>query len=550
MAMRGSAWLFLFWLALATSSLVHELTGDEGAASLSQDPDTEENKQESIAQDEISALVKAVKVNLPEKLPDVPQDVGGRTWSQEAQTLVEAVEKLHRELTERNLKLRVKQLSPKKAEDAAPYGKVKGLLIKENNKPFKRVPNAESCELKCSLDITCMAFSYNTDARECLISSVAMGYDPDVIFYAKKGANGGYSMFPGMTETSEMRKPSVGKSKSSCELDCSGNMNCKGYSFRKSNSACTLTDEPLHYDAEWDYYEKPHRSSKNGDAFDIRTHKETDALGITFRKFWADHEFNSKLTSKAKVLSFEAKMTAIKDKTIQSEDQIRMFKATLAGQNNAAEKLTRSVKSADFAVKQQGDGLVEAQGRVERSQLSLKLEQDTVLKRQALLEKRQPKPCANCYAPAKSIKEVLNEDITLNEAKDKVISARQQLTNDEMNIERRTKELRDTKMSAVELTRKYILTLTSAKATEEDVKSAKLGLASLALEAKELTRLVDQEALNVVPPAAAVEPPSMEHLLGWITKNTKAEQNAKALEIEWMMSQGQGPPAITNGDDK
>jgi len=230
---------------------------------------------------------------------------------------------------------------------------------------------------------------------------------------------------------------------------------------------------------------------------------------------------------------------------------MRMLKATLAGTNIRAEKLTRSVKSADQSVKQQNDGLVEAQGRVERSQLSLKLVQDKVLKRQAVLEKEQPKPCANCDFPAKSIKQVLSEDEDLNAAKDLVISARQELTNDEMNVQRRSKELRDTKMSAVNLNRKYIETLTSGKGSEEDVKSAKLALEQLSLEAKELTRLVDQEALNVIPPPATVEPPSMEHLLGWITKNTKAEQNAKALEIEWMMSQGSGPPpAITNGDDK
>jgi len=86
-------------------------------------------------------------------------------------------------------------------------------------------------------------------------------YDPDFRMYAKKAAPVGnpeelYAELPGMLMQDKVKGRTKGISKPECKYSCTKDVGCKTFSYSETKSECLTSGVPLHYTADFTYYEK------------------------------------------------------------------------------------------------------------------------------------------------------------------------------------------------------------------------------------------------------------------------------------------------------
>lgn len=468
---------------------------------------------------------------------------GLRAWNDEAKKIVEAVEKLHAQLLERNTALKIKESAPiVHLKEKLAYGHVKGLLLKDEATPQKMVPNADACELTCSLDLKCKSFSFNTVQKECLISTTALGYSPEAVFYAKTDDGQGFRMYPGMFAPAASAE--ISKTAADCELDCTAQGHkCRGYSFKATTSECAMTSEPLHFDEEWDYYEKPPRAHVLGHKEDVAAEKMIDTQGREFGKFMKECNYDLAVNSKKKFNALQKKIDKVKVKTEQEIDHLRALKSTETGMKVRAESLTRALENAGNDFKTQNDEMTRAEGRLSRSKLSVQLVEGQLQERTLELQKELQKKIKNKDVPADTKLSSLQEsDLKTEKLTDRLTRARQAFNVDDMEVTTLRKAAKDAQITAEHTAKKHIEALTDAQSTLEDMKAARVKLQTYQVDAKELTKVVDRESRSLVPPVEVLEPPSMHSLLRWDTKADEAAATEHAARVEHMKKQGVGMP--------
>jgi len=520
--------LCLLGVAMVTCNLVHELGTHEHQAlvSLDAEPAQATSTQESIAADEISALADDVKKSLPviNVVADKDNTGSGRTWGQEAFQLVQHLESLHKKLMERNLALRRQLAAPDTGEGKKePYGTVNGMIMDARSAPFKEVPNADACELKCSLDRKCKSFSYNKHKMECLISKVAMGYSPDSIFYAKAESVDGaqaYHMYPGLFEATQSQDPIQGVDRFACQVSCTKEgSRCGGYSYRQKTQLCSLTGEPIKYDKYWDYYEKPPREFKRGHPEDVNAEDKYDKLRRETNHFWKEFQYHKNANDKRKLIALKQKVDKVELRADAMESSLRAGSSSIVSLKARVQSLKRASATAVSASRDTQKELQKAMGVQGEHQIDLELVNEKVEKRQSEVLKEDPDFLEKGL--------VWDDDPKIKRYNEDAMEVKKEKAEVDAKVVLLKQDAQDSQKQVDETDKQQIEALTQAKKTEDSIKSARLEMKTLAAEAKDLQKVVDKEEELRSPPPTVMELPSVHSKQSWDSKADEAEAKAK-----------------------
>jgi len=416
-------------------------------------------------------------------------------------------QKLHQKLAQRNQRLIKKLDEPPVEEELAKFAKVSGLVLREQTKTRKNMHNPDACQISCSIDRECKSFSYNSEEKVCLLSKRSLRYTPDSTFYAKQSkVTGGvvkYSMYPGLYADASAGMKTTDQTKEQCELACSQVVQCRGFSFKESSGECARTLTKLDYDNKWDYYEKPARAHENGDPQDLAFHRDQDKLNERFNHFWGEYEYNHRDMSKIVDLSKQA--DKIKADADALEPKMRADQLTMTRYDaKAADAKRRASRIVDL-VRNTNKEYTEAKGDVQTAETELKLTSDKldrlnekIAKETAEMKKGKslsPEEVAKAEAKARAngeAREKLDEDVTAKrETRDKAISRSKML-------EARIASLEDEQRVN---DKDQLDALAQRKATHETYKGRVNKLKMLAIDAKQVKKLVDAEIKKDVPPS-------------------------------------------------
>jgi colicin import membrane protein len=149
---------------------------------------------------------------------------------------------------------------PRKPDGPVSYTKVPWFAMKAKAQTHPNL-SFDDCELMCNKYNACRSFSYSLQKKICITSYQGMGYDPDFTFHSKKqdgdSQTAEYESFPGMKFQVSARVVRRGGSYSQCEYECSkAKEGCSGFTYSQRFRICMQTSEPIHYDNEFNYYEK------------------------------------------------------------------------------------------------------------------------------------------------------------------------------------------------------------------------------------------------------------------------------------------------------
>jgi hypothetical protein len=546
---RATGLVLVFWVALVSCNLVHELAGVEDRALLVAEPDQTEDQKESIAEDEISALHNTVEKSLPSldsyRAKTTASIGNGRGWALEAKSMVEAAQKLNQELVDRNKALRVERSKPPAQGSAKlSYGKVSGMQVIEGAKQTPSVPNSDSCELKCSMDLKCRSFSYNTKDQICSLSTAALGYSQDSVFYAK-ASGGKWEMYPGLYETSRSRSLKVGTTRADCEMGCSAQgKKCAGYSFKSKTGTCSFAAEPLHYDASWDYYEKPPREHPHGHPSEVAAEDMNDLIARETAKFWTEFQHTKNVGDKKKLQRLEDSVQAIRTKAGNLAHKLRETNAIISTLDATRSKLKRMAFSAVNAYRTASDEQMEAQSAVGEKELILKLVNQKIQQRTQQIQKSMAPPAEDEEEAAErdttqTLEDLLADDAKMTALKERQSRDQQELQNSQDVLQNRQRAAAQAQVQAKETDRQNIITLTKLHNAKEKYKALKVSLKMAVTEALDVKKVIDREEKLLDPPESTLAPPSMHSQLSWDAKADEAEAKFATEKLAKLAAQAQ-----------
>jgi len=122
-----------------------------------------------------------------------------------------------------------------------------------------------ACERVCNKHKTCLSYSFRAKDGLCIWSIEAMQYKYDWTFYTKvheinalgKWTHyGKYRRFPGLLYQEPGYQKFKNKSIKQCKKICTKVKKCKAFSYHERGRRCMLSDAGMHYDPEFQYYEK------------------------------------------------------------------------------------------------------------------------------------------------------------------------------------------------------------------------------------------------------------------------------------------------------
>jgi len=156
--------------------------------------------------------------------------------------------------------LRNKLMNPPEKAEGVSYNAIPGYKYSYLGRTMHGKSRA-SCESLCNTYGACKSYSYNDKTRTCVWSMSQLKYDPDFRMYAKKSAPVGnpeelYAELPGMLMQDKVKGRVKGISKPECKYSCTKDVGCKTFSYSESKSECLTSGVPLHYTADFTYYEK------------------------------------------------------------------------------------------------------------------------------------------------------------------------------------------------------------------------------------------------------------------------------------------------------
>jgi len=534
---KASLWVFLLWVAVVACNLVHELGGqDTQPLTLEPGPMVGETSgmrrsAADVAEDEITALAKDVR----EKLPVVTivktkgSSSGSRAWGKQAQVLIEAMEKLHEKVTQRNLELRrVLQTpgSPDKPKKQ-PYGKVNGVRLTVNSKSHKNVPNADSCELKCSLDRACLSFSYNTETTTCVVSNAAFTYSPEAVFYAKASNNAGkgskFHMFPGIlsvTGATAATQSAVRSTEVGCKLKCIQlGEACRGFSFNAKKHLCSVSDQPIEYDKYWDYYEKPPRAHFAGHPKDVSNEVQWDYQRRKSAHFWKEFQYEKNKNDKRKLIKLKERVDKVADQADTLEAKLRDTESEYATAKVTAEKLTRSGKAQAHGLRASNKELSTAEGSLKEAKMAMTIVQDQIQKRKDEILQDDPE--------FEEKGKDFDADPMIVDLNEKLVQRRKNEQEATTKVFAAQQEYDDSQSYLRQNDKRQIEAVTRSKTLEETTKAKKTELKLLAVKALELQKLLAKEEELSAPPPEEMDPPSLDSTRSWDQKADEAESKQK-----------------------
>jgi len=165
--------------------------------------------------------------------------------------------------------------------ETAAYSKIPFFALKHKAKKATNAKTVKQCQSLCSGNKGCKSFSFSVRKRDCLWSTTALAFNGHFTFYSKranpkKPMKGGlhpmspYRSFVGLMYQSKDWTQYKGHSKESCQDLCnrakdSWGRSCHGFSYRAHDETCLLSPFGVHYDTDYDYYERnPHFKKAKG----------------------------------------------------------------------------------------------------------------------------------------------------------------------------------------------------------------------------------------------------------------------------------------------
>jgi len=115
----------------------------------------------------------------------------------------------------------------------------------------------------------CRSFSYSVRKAECLWSPHKLSFNGKFVFYSKREKKGPgpkkYRDFPGLMYQAKDWTRYRTETSLDCENMCdkakdSAGRTCHGYSYKEDDKTCLLSPFGLHYDLDYDYYERDPRA--------------------------------------------------------------------------------------------------------------------------------------------------------------------------------------------------------------------------------------------------------------------------------------------------
>merc|ERR1711959_767612 len=153
------------------------------------------------------------------------------------------------------------------------FSKIPFFALRHNAKSAKAKKMAD-CQSICDHKPNkgknaCRSFSYSVRKAECLWSPHKLSFNGKFVFYSKREKKGPgpkkYRDFPGLMYQAKDWTRYRTETSLDCENMCdkakdSAGRTCHGYSYKEDDKTCLLSPFGLHYDLDYDYYERDPRA--------------------------------------------------------------------------------------------------------------------------------------------------------------------------------------------------------------------------------------------------------------------------------------------------
>merc|ERR1712054_388117 len=149
-------------------------------------------------------------------------------------------------------------------KESASFNKIPFFLLNDGAEKVDLVTTRAACESAClnqfHLTSRCKSYSFSLRKQDCLVSPNALGFNGEFTFYSRR-SNGKYRDFMGLMYQSKGYTRYVGKTAKECRDFCDTGKDgkgrhCNGYSYRVRDQTCLLSPFGVHYDNDYDYYER------------------------------------------------------------------------------------------------------------------------------------------------------------------------------------------------------------------------------------------------------------------------------------------------------
>jgi len=199
-----------------------------------------------------------------------------------------------------------KQKAPVKSSD---YARIPNFVMKHMSQE-QTVGNRLACEKICNKHSLCRSYSYRRKDKLCMWSISRLRYHYSWNFFTKVHTmdafghmlhNGHYRKFPGLMYQEPGYKKFKKKTVKQCTKLCTSAKKCKAFSFHESGGECLLTDAGVHYDPQFEYFEKPiHKATGSPERKKKSGEKRLQVQEIAAKKGKRDRIMDSIKERKAK----------------------------------------------------------------------------------------------------------------------------------------------------------------------------------------------------------------------------------------------------------
>lgn len=211
----------------------------------------------------------SMETSVAEPPPPPPKPLVMRTVDVDALKIIDHYKDFNQKLQKQEGTLRQKLGSPPEESKGIGFVAVPGYKYAYQGRTIEDKSRAE-CETVCATYGACQSYSYNAEKRSCIWSMSHITYDASFTMFAKDMTPDGhfhthlYNRLPGVVVQEKKHPPMRDTTIEECKYECTKDESCKSFSWSADRRECIKSSIPLHYNAEWTYYEKdiPQKKTK------------------------------------------------------------------------------------------------------------------------------------------------------------------------------------------------------------------------------------------------------------------------------------------------